>query len=337
MKKISVPVNKIAPQDLNLAKSPKAMADVEAILELSPEERKARLSQVSQKIAEGSATLYEEKVLAKLLSPGRAEWIKVIHMNLPEVEARLKPLPGREEPSLAEDPPEDPASETDRIPAPSSIATAQIADSSDRLPEMVLLSWDSKGTESAPRAARPQPKVHTYFKGFLLGVIGVSILSLGAWKTLSRPGKLRSEMPPQQGNTSAIPPDILQVAQTQLDKAQHEIRVGDFTQGESKLKEIIREYPGTPQAEEAYLIMAEAYRYRSQRPDKALQAYQAFLEKYPTSSQTGLVLLKMGFCYEDMEDKKNAIALYRSVLQRNGEKSRTGQLAAERLKALARE
>jgi TolA-binding protein len=324
MKKISVPITKVSSQDINLAKSSKAMADVEAILKLSPEERKARLIEISQKSTQGSLTLYEEKVLTKLLSPGQAEWIKLVHSNLPQIEAKLKHVAEKE--NLA-------------AFGPAQIHSVPTTDSITRsLDNMTVRSVDSReqSTETTLTPYSLKTGMTTYVRGFLTGMVVLGLLGSGIWYKFNSEKQSKPEVSEtfQPINNASLPSDTLQVIQAKLDKGQKEVRLGDFTKGESELKEIIVKYSETSQAEEAYMILAEAYRHRSHKFDKALQTYQAFLEKYPNSAQTGLVLLKMGFCYEDIEDKRNAMTLYKSVLQRNGEKSRVGQLAAERLKTL---
>jgi TolA-binding protein len=323
VRKISIPLNKISSQDINLAKNPRAMEDVETILKLSSEERNARLSEISQKIAQGVATLYEEKVLTKLLSPGQAEWIYLIHKNLPEIEESSS--------SKSE------LRQRNEKTSPSSFN--QTEDSWDRASRVILPNWNLEKEPPDLKAQHSPFEIGSYVKGFLAGIIGAGLLTLGIWKTFdsSERSEFEVAITSQPSSTSSIPADTLQVLQTQLEKGQQEIRIGHFNRGESELREIMVKYPETPQAEEAYLAIAEAYRYRSQKPDQALQLYQAFLEKYPHSSRTGLVLLKMGFCYEDMEDRGNAVTMYRSVIQRNGEKSRLGQLAAERLKTLTKD
>lgn len=322
MRKVSIPLNKVSPQDINLAKSSKAMTDVEAILKLPPEERKIRFTELSKKISQGLATLYEEKVLVRLLSPGQAEWIKLIQLNLSNIEAKLTNRVEKEKSSL---------SEHER----NSFAF-RAEDPPNQTIETLLLNWTSEKQQQSTRSLSPESGISAYFKGFLMGVMVLSAAGIAIWNAFDHSETSRSEIikTPQQVNSSSIPSDTLQVAQTQLNKGQQEIRVGDFSKGEFELREVISKYPETPQAQEAHLIIAEAYRHRNQMPDRSLQLYQTFLEKYPNGPQTGLVLLKMGFCYEDMEEKGNAIAMYKLVLQRNGEKSRIGQLAMERLKAL---
>ncbi len=307
------------------------MEDVAVILKLSQEERNARLSEISQRITQGMATLYEEKVLAKLLSPGQAEWIYLLNKNLSKIEAQGTSL--EEEKSSS---PQDEQKQKEEKTPPSSFT--QTEDSPDRISRAIFSNRGLEKEQPDLKTLSSPSGIGSYVKGFLTGVMVAGLLTLGIWKTFDLSERSKSEVTilSQPSSTSSIPADTLQVLQTRLEKGQQEIRMGNFNRGESELREIMVKYSETSQAEEAYLALAEAYRYRSQKPDQALQLYQAFLEKYPHSSRTGLVLLKMGFCYEDMEDRGNAVAMYQLVIQRNGERSRLGQLATERLKTLTK-
>ena len=137
-----------------------------------------------------------------------------------------------------------------------------------------------------------------------------------------------------ESSESGLSKELLQEIQTQFDETVHELRFGEFEQGKAQLLNLIQNYPNTSQAEDACIAIADTYRQRQNNPDEALKYYQIFTEKYPESSRVGLILLKMGFSYEDMEDTGSAEEMYRLVLSRHGEKSRLGQLANERLRAL---
>ena len=113
-----------------------------------------------------------------------------------------------------------------------------------------------------------------------------------------------------------------------------ELRFGEFERGKTQMLDFVQTYPNTSQAEDVYIAIADTYRQRQNNPDEALRYYQIFTEKYPESSRIGLVQLKMGFSYEDMEDTDGAKDMYRLVISRFGEKSRLGQLAEERLRSL---
>jgi len=78
-------------------------------------------------------------------------------------------------------------------------------------------------------------------------------------------------------------------------------------------------------------LLADTYRQKQDDPDQAVHYYQLFAERYPQSEQLGLVLLKMGYTYEDMQDTTHAKEMYRLLIERQGKTSRLGQLANNRL------
>jgi TolA-binding protein len=127
---------------------------------------------------------------------------------------------------------------------------------------------------------------------------------------------------------------LQQQVQSQFDTAAQELRFGEFEQGKAQLLDLIETYPESAYAENAYILLADTYRQRQNNPDEAIKYYQIFAEKFPESPQFGLTQLKMGFSYEDMEDTPSAKAIYQLLIKRNGEKSRLGQLAHERLSNL---
>jgi TolA-binding protein len=140
----------------------------------------------------------------------------------------------------------------------------------------------------------------------------------------------------QQESTTelaSLPP----ATQAEFDAAMQTLRAGNFEQGKTRILAFIAQHPQSSQAELGYLALADTYRQRQNDPDEALVYYQKLLEEYPQSTSKGLVHLKMGFAYEDMEDRSNAEAMYRLVLQEHGSQSRLGQLATQRLHAFSDE
>ena len=90
MKRVKVNLRDISDLDLKLAKNPQVPALLEQIIPLSSEEREQQRKTIREKIAQGTATLFEEHVHAKLLEPRKAEWIRVISKNLPHIEKELQ-------------------------------------------------------------------------------------------------------------------------------------------------------------------------------------------------------------------------------------------------------
>ncbi len=90
MKSIKINIDDISEFELNLAQSERVIAYVDDIVQLSLKERKQRLETLKKNVREGAASLFEEKVLAKLLEPRTAERIKMIHRNLSQIEKEFQ-------------------------------------------------------------------------------------------------------------------------------------------------------------------------------------------------------------------------------------------------------
>jgi tetratricopeptide (TPR) repeat protein len=338
MEPFKVNIDEISELDLNLAKNDKAVSFVEAISKLSPEDRAQRLKNLQRKIQEGTANLFEEKVLIKLLENRTAEKIRDIRANLPAIETaltqrKLSQTPATKRPARARSAPATPAARAEEYPT-------QLLEflATQKPPPRPAKSSEK---QISPVIAPPAPVKRLQWSKQDLSVgLGLLVaLILAFWYVVGS-----QEKPPalttfdQQFETDASKSGLskgeLEKLQAQFDAALRELRLGKFEQGKAELLTLIEKHPTIPQAEDALIAIADTYRQRQNNPDQALKSYQTFTEQYPNSSQTGLVLLKMGFTYEDMEDAARAAEMYRLVVSRYGEKNRIGQLASERLQAL---
>lgn len=342
MKHIKINIDDITEFDLNLAKSDRAISCVDDIVQLSLEERKQRLNALKKNIQEGTTSLFEEKVLARLLEHRTAERIKLIHRNLPQIEKEFKkrkisPTTPVKPFSPASPVPPTPPTQTTRADEYPSELLEFLASQKPPTPPQARPSGKQKSSVIVPVDVEKQPlrSVRDVFVGILL-LFG---LAFGLWYTISpeKPPPPIATFDQQAAGESPEPglsKETLQEIQTQFDDAMQKLRFGEFEQGKTQLLEFIQTYPNTSQAEDAYIAIADTYRQRQDNPDEALKYYQTFTEKYPESSRIGLVQLKMGFSYEDLEDTGSAADMYRLILSRYGEKSRLGQLAEERLRSL---
>jgi TolA-binding protein len=340
MKHIKINIDDITEFDLNLAKSDSAISCVNEIVQLSLEERKQRLNNLKKKIQEGTANLFEEKVLAKLLEHRMAERIKLIHRNLPQIEREFKKRktspasPAKHSPS----PPPPPTQAARPAEYRSELLEFLASQKPPALPK-TRPSGKQKSSAIVPSDTDKQPSKHISIKDVFVGIVLLFGLALGLWYTLSpeKPPPPITTFDQQTAGESSEPgfsKETLQEIQTQFDDAMQKLRFGEFEQGKTELLNVVQIHPNTSQAENAYIAIADTYRQRQNNPDEALRYYQMFTEKYPESSRIGLVQLKMGFSYEDMEDTGSAEEMYRLILNRFGEKSRLGQLAKERLRSL---
>jgi TolA-binding protein len=329
MERIKVNINELTELDLNLARNDRAIAFAGEIVKLSLDDRTQRLNSLQQKIHDKTASLFEEKVLAKLLENRTAERIRVIRKNLPRIEEELKKRKKSQS-------------------SPVVTRAVRSDDNSSKLLEFLATQkppspssakpFDKQRSNAMVPSSAEKPSVRNV-KDIFVGICLVVALALAFWYTVSS-----EESPPtittfdQQATVdsseSGLSKETLQMIQNQFDDALQELRFGDFEQGKTLLLSLIQSYPNTAQAQDASIAIADTYRQRQNHPDEALKYYQTFTTQYPDSPRVGLVLLKMGFTYEDMEDIDSAEAMYHLVLSRHGEKSRLGQLANERLQAL---
>lgn len=338
MKRIKVNLEDISEFDLKLAKNPQVPPLIEQIVSLSPVEREQQRQAMQQKIGRGEASLFEEHVYAKLLEPRKAEWIRVIYKNLPRIEQELK----KYQPSDAE--------QTQNLPENFQIEPA--APVIDEYPSDLLnflatqkppappkSSFESKRFSPRPESTPPLKSRRRSAQDVSIGLLLFIGLILSVWYVLASD----QESPPittfdnpqgEQTGKAEMPDEAQTQLQAQFDEAVHALRFEDFEQGKQQLLALMEQHPQSSYARDARLMLADMYRQRQNNPDEAVKHYQLFLDQYPQSSQAGIVLLKMGYAYEDLQDLLNARATYRLLIEQQGAKSRLGQLAQERLSRL---
>lgn len=346
MARHTLALSEITELDLNLAQNDNALAAASEIHALAPDERAERLTALQRRIDEGTATLFEERVLPVLLAPRGAERILAIQRHLPRIRAALaqrsaaqtstaSPQPAAQPTAAPSSTPEWPAQ-----PAAASSYQSELLDfiASQKPPAPTSAAKSAARGSDAPAEARQSPARWSWRDRVMVAVLlllaGLSV----AYILLSnRPSDTRpltfEQQARQQAAASqapAIPPDD----RAEFEAAVQALRSGDFEQAATRVQGFIEQYPESPQAEAGYMALGDAARQRQNDPDLALQYYQRLLDQFPNSLQKGLVTLKMGFAYEDLEDAANAETLYRLVLDQHGRRSRVGQLAAQRLNAL---
>ena len=334
MKRIRINLDKISDLDLQLARNSRVIALIHDIVKLSLDERVQQLDSLKKKVQEGHASLFEERIQTKLLEQRKAEWIWVIHKNLPEIEQEL---------SKRRQIQASPKNQTmPKTSSPKKSETYMAHDThSELLKFLETQKPSSSSVSSSPKrvlqneTAKPPSGLH--MKDVVVGslLLLCIVFSVGyvvsSPKDTSAPITTFKDQAQEKSSAMRLSEEFEQEVQTQFDAASQELRLGEFEQGKAQLLALIDTYPTSPYAENAYILLADTYRLRMDNPDEALKYYQTFLEKYPESLQLGLTQLKMGFSYEDMGDIPNAQTTYRLVLSRYGERSRIGQLAGERL------
>ena len=339
MKRVRVNLDKISEFDLQLAKNSRVIALLDEIIPLSLEERAQQLKALQQKIDKGEADLFEEHVKSRLLDHRSAEWIRVIHKNLPAIEQELQK---RQPPHSSDASGETPSPQTETAPEkdanrrqPPPQTHSELLDFlATQKPPKVPASSSSGRISKLPEEKKPSlfsmkdNVIFVLLLFVLIAAIGFIVFSKdkpsGEILTFRQQGQLDS---PEAREARRRDEEL----QAEFDAASQELRFGDFESGKAQLLQLVENSPQSVHAENAYILIADTARLRKHDPDLALQTYQTFLERWPKSSKAGLVQLKMGFTYEDLEDFSSAESAYRLLIANAGENSRLGQLANERL------
>lgn len=327
--------------ELNLARSSRAITSAKEIVSLALEERTERLTILKKKIQDGTANLFEEKVLAKLLEKGMAERILDIQKQLPALEQEIKKqaIPKRSSSPAPTSPPVKSSTKA-RSPTSGQYPSELLEFLATQKPPAPPPAKSSSKQRSVRVSSEESKKPSAWTLQDMAVGIGLLVLVVIAfWYSMAsqKPETIPLTFDQQAAGEAALSElsnEEAQQMQTAFDEGMQALRFGDIEQGKSQLLAFIQTYPATPQAEDAYIAIADTCRQRQNNPDEALKYYQLFLNQYPQSLQTGLVQLKMGFAYEDLEDISSAQTLYQLVLHNHGKESRVGQLANERLQAL---
>ena len=334
MKQIKINIDKISDFDLKLAKNPRVLAKIEEILPLSLDERAARLHALKQQIADGKASLFEERVLTRLLEQRMAEWIKLLQKNLPIIEQELQ----------KRQPPQPPAVsfEAEMPEATPPLSKRQDAAHAELL-DFLATQKPPTSRASSNAQKKPLPKQpESFWRRHANDVIFFSVITtlaaaIIAYTLFPKDGQSDIETFAQQERHES--PEIKAIREdieARYDAAAYQLRFGTFEDGKRAMLKLVQEYPTGQHAEDAYVLLGDVYRQRQRDPNQALQYYQLAIEKFPAGSEVGMTQIKMGFAYEDLQDMAQAKALYRMLVSRHSETSRVGQLARDRLASLER-
>ena len=331
MKRISINIDKISQFDLKLARNPRVITLAQEIAKQTLDERQRQLNELQESLQAGRASLFEERVHSKLLDKRKAEWILLLHKNLPVIEEEF-----RKRRHIQELPVKEP------LEKPVDVEKDSMKEIRQSHSELLDFLATQKPPTPSPSPSRktilsaPENRSTHHTRDITVGallLLGV-VLSVGYVLSSEKdePHMLTfHEQAQEQSHEQRLAEEFDREIQEQFDAAAQEIRSGEFDIGKTQLLELSTTYPESLHAENAYILIADTYRLRKTDPDEALKYYQRLLDTYPESRQVGLTQLKMGFSYEDIGDTSNAQAIYHLILERYGEKSRLGQLARERL------
>lgn len=95
-------------------------------------------------------------------------------------------------------------------------------------------------------------------------------------------------------------------------QAQSLYRLSRFTDAVKPLLSLQKQYPDSPLARQAQLLLADAL-YSARDFGSALEAYQKFIEKYPFGNDSVTALYKSAQCREELGDLNGAVAVLRNI------------------------
>ncbi len=161
-----------------------------------------------------------------------------------------------------------------------------------------------------------------------LGALAVVSAALGWWGYHT--WRTRQEEAAQVFMTTALTGLEASLKGTEGGKAS-EASSGRLEEAQTILLQIRKEYPSSKAAEQALLQLGNIFYQRAEQ-EKALQAYQEYLEQYPAGSWVILAGVGKGYTLEAQGRYEDAAAIFRTL----GERYKGSSLSIEALLGLAR-
>ncbi|MFH1076731.1 MAG: tol-pal system protein YbgF [Pseudomonadota bacterium] len=123
----------------------------------------------------------------------------------------------------------------------------------------------------------------------------------------------------QTKNTEAAQPDAEGASETEEDlyaSAKKLYDDGDYETSRQNFQTFFEQFPKSKNAGNAQFWLAETY-YQQQWYEKAILEYQKVIEKYPKGNKVLGALLKQGFSFFNIGDKKNAKLILEDVIKKS--------------------
>lgn len=105
---------------------------------------------------------------------------------------------------------------------------------------------------------------------------------------------------------------------------------GDLEAAREGFKKLIKKYPKSKNADNAQFWIGEIY-YRGKRYENAILEYQKVIEGYPKGNKVPASLLKQGFAFLQLGDKRNARLVLKELTAKHP-KSSEARIAKQKLK-----
>jgi len=186
------------------------------------------------------------------------------------------------------------------------------------------------GTRTSSGVTARDVALRLYERRLPLGLGALAVLSaaLGWWGYHT--WRTRQEGAAQVFMTTALTGLEASLKGTEGGKAS-EASSGRLEEAQTILLQIRKEYPSSKAAEQALLLMGNIF-YQRAEYEKAVQAYQEYLEQYPWGSWVLLAGIGKGYTLEAQGRYEDAAAIFRTL----GERYKDSSLSIEARLGLAR-
>jgi len=118
------------------------------------------------------------------------------------------------------------------------------------------------------------------------------------------------------------------------DEAHIAVKEKKYAAARKKFERFVKAYPKEALTPNSYFWIGETY-YSEKKYEDAILAYEDFLKKYPTHEKVRGAMLKQGFSFLELGDKKTGKVLLETLIEEYP-KSKEAELAQKRLAELSK-
>jgi len=107
---------------------------------------------------------------------------------------------------------------------------------------------------------------------------------------------------------------VHQQAKDMLDEGRLTLRAGKISDGIARLQEVIKRHPASPQAADAYLVLAATYQYQKNDPAMALDTYLKFIGDHPQHTKVPYAATRIDSLGRELERQPSPAAAVPGLL-----------------------
>jgi tol-pal system protein YbgF len=130
-------------------------------------------------------------------------------------------------------------------------------------------------------------------------------------------------------NAEAQPEDAAKL----YDEAHIALKAKKYADARKMFERFVKDYPKEVLSANSYFWIGETY-YSEKKYEDAILAYEEFLKKYPAHEKVRGAMLKQGFSFLDLGDKKTGKVILETLIEKYP-KSKEAEMAQKRLKELS--